>query len=101
MGQLGGFLDRLLGPLLKTRLPLLKRLTKNVLIPLGSTATASATDSAIHKKIFESGLITLITSNEEMNIMKIVKSLHLLMQGISEKIKNEAKEQKRGFSVWY
>ena len=102
MGQLGGFLDRLLGPLLKTRLPLLKLLTKNVLIPLGSTATASATDSAIHKKIFESGLITLITSNEEMNdIMKIVKSLHLLMQGISEKIKNEAKEQKRGFSVWY
>ena len=94
MGQLGGFLDRLLGPLLKTRLPLLKLLTKNVLIPLGSTVTASATDSAIHKKIFESGLITLITSNEEMNdIMKIVKSLHLT--------KNEAKEQKRGFSVWY
>ena len=43
----------------------------------------------------------LIVSNEEMNdVMKIVKSLEesgLLLQGISETIKNEAKEQKGGF----
>ena len=44
---------------------------------------------------------TLIISNEEMNdIMKIVKSLEesgLLIKGVSETIKNEAKEQKEGF----
>ena len=37
---------------------------------------ASATDSAIHRKIFQSDFTTLIIYNEEMNdIMKIVKSL--------------------------
>ena len=44
---------------------------------------------------------TLIILNEEMNdIMKIVKSLEesgLLIKGVSETIKNEAKEQKEGF----
>ena len=43
-------------------------------------------------------MTTLITSNEELNdIMKIIKSLEetrLLIQGVSEGIKNEAKEQK-------
>ena len=43
----------------------------------------------------------LIIFNEEMNdIMRIVKSLEesgLLIKGVSETIKNEAKEQKRGF----
>ena len=78
--QSGGFLGRFLGPLLKSGFPLienvLKPLAKSVLIPLGLTAAASATDAGIHKKIFESGMTTLIISNEEMNdIMKIVKSL--------------------------
>ena len=57
IGQSGGFLGRLLGPLLKTGLPLignvLKPLAKSVLIPLGLTAAASATDAAIHKKYFD------------------------------------------------
>ena len=74
----------------------LKPLAKSVLIPLGLTAAASATDAAIHKKTFE----TLI-SNEQMNdIMKIVKSLEesgLLIKYISQTIKNEAKKQKGGF----
>ena len=52
--QSGGFLDRLLGPLLKTGLPLIKNvfksLAKSVLIPLGLTAAASAAVAAIHKK---------------------------------------------------
>ena len=57
IGQSGGFLGRLLGPLLKTGLPLmrnvLKPLAKRVSIRLGLTAaTASVTDSAIHKKMF-------------------------------------------------
>ena len=67
IGQSGGFLDRVLGPLLKTGLPLigslLKPLAKSILIPLGLTAAASATDAAIHKKMFGSGTTTLIISN--------------------------------------
>ena len=54
MIQSGGFLGRLLGPLLKTGLPLIKNvikpLAKIVLIPLGLTAAASAADAGIHKK---------------------------------------------------
>ena len=54
MIQSGGFLGRLLGPLLKIGLPLIsnvtKRLAKSVLIPLGLTAAASAADAGIHKK---------------------------------------------------
>ena len=79
----------------------LKPLAKSVLIPLGLTAAASATDAAIHKEMFESCMTTLITWNEEMNdIMKIVQLLEesgLLIKRVSETIKNEAKEQKGGF----
>ena len=83
IGQSGGFLRRLLGPLLKTGLPLMKNvlkpLPKSVLIPLGLTA-AAATDAAIHKKILGSGTTTLIISNEEMSvIMKIVNVLKNLL----------------------
>ena len=74
----------------------MKPLAKSVLIPLGLTAAASATDAAIHKKMFVSGTTTLIILNEEMNdIMKIVKQFEesgLLIKDISETIKNEAKE---------
>ena len=49
MIQSRGFLGRLLDPLLKTGLPLIKivikPLAKSVLIPLGSTAAASAADA--------------------------------------------------------
>ena len=52
--QSGGFLGKLLGPLLKTGLPLIKNvikpLAKSVLISLGLTAAASAADARIHKK---------------------------------------------------
>ena len=55
MTQSGGFLGRLLGPLLKPGLLLMsnviKPLAKSVLIPLGLTAAASAADAVIHKKI--------------------------------------------------
>ena len=100
IGQSGGFLGRLLRSLPKTGLFLirnvLKPLPKSVLIPLGLTAAASATDAAIHKKIFGSGRrssdlaplnTTLIISNEEMNnIMKRIKPLEesgLLIKGVS------------------
>ena len=79
----------------------LKLLAKSNLIPLGLTAVASETAAAIHKNIFGSGNITLIMLNEEMNdIMEINKYLEnsdLLIKGVSETIKNEAKEQKGGF----
>ena len=107
MIQSGGFLGKLLGPLLKTGLPLIKSaikpLTKSVLIPLGLTAAASAADAGIHKKILGSGHnnTTLIISNDEMDdILKIVKSLEnsgVLLKGISETIQHEAKVQRGGF----
>ena len=82
----------------------LKPPAKSVLIPLGLTAAAaaSATDAAIHKKMFGSGMTTLIISNDKMNdIIKLVKSSKesgLLIKGNSKTIKNEAKEQKRRIS---
>ena len=108
MIQSGRFLGRLLGPLLKTGLPLMKIVTKplakSVLIPLGLTAAASAADAGIHKKISGSGHnnnTTLIISNDEMDDnLKIVKSLEdsgVLLKGVSETIQNEAKEQRGGF----
>ena len=85
-------------PLIKN---VLKPLAKSALIPLGITAAASATDGAIHKKMFGSSNTTLIISNEEMNnIMKIVKSLEesgLLIKDVSKTVKNEAKEPKGRF----
>ena len=47
MIQSGEFLGRLRGPLFKN---VIKSLAKSVLIPLGSTAAASAVDAGIHKK---------------------------------------------------
>ena len=85
-------------------------LAKSVLIPLGSTASASAAHVEIHKKILGSGrplssapqTTTIIISNDEMEkINKIVKSLEhsgLSLNRVREKKnKNEVKKQKRGF----
>ena len=64
-------MGRLLGLLVKTGLSLianvLKPLAKTVLILLGLLAASSATDAAVHKKMFGSGTTTLIISNENMN----------------------------------
>ena len=101
MIQSGGFLGRLLGPLLKTGLPLIKNvikpLTKSVLIPLGLTAAASAADAGIHKKILGSGnpssshnnTILIISNDKIEDIIKIVKSLEdsgLLLKGVTETV---------------
>ena len=92
------FLGRLLGPLLKTGLPLIKNvikpLAKSVLIPLGLTAEVSAVDAGIHKKILASenpssshNNTVLIISNDEIgDIIKIVKSLEdsgLFLKGVT------------------
>ena len=106
MIQSGGFLGKLLGPLLKTGLPLMKNvltpLAKSALIPLRLTAAASAADAGIHKKILRSGgHTTLIISNKDMDdLIEIVKSLEdsgLLLKGVTESVQNEVKEQRGGF----
>ena len=98
-------LGRLLGSLSKARLPLignvLKPLAKSVLMPLGLAAVASATNAAVHKKMFGSGFTTIIFNEEINDVMKIVKSLEesgLLIKGISKTIKNGEKEHKRRIS---
>ena len=116
MIQSGGFLGRLLGPLLKTGLPLMKNvikpLAKSVLILLGLTAAASAADAGIHKKnlrfrsssfvlrLHNNNTILIISNDEMKDIIRIVKSLEdsgLLLKGVSKTIQNGAKEQKGGF----
>ena len=53
MIQPGGFLDRVLGLLLRTGLPLIKSVikpqAKSVLIPFGLAAAVSVADAGIHK----------------------------------------------------
>ena len=84
-------------------------LGKDVLLPLRLSTGMYAAGAAIQKKIYGSGCLsdllwritTLISSNEEMeDIMKVVKSVEesgLIIKGISETIKGEAKEQKGEF----
>ena len=104
--QSGQFLGKLLGPLLKTGLPLIKNvitpLAKSVLIPLGLTAAISAADAGLHKKILGSGnTAAFFISNKDMeDLIKIVKSLQdsdLLLKRVTESVQNEVKEQKGGF----
>ena len=98
--QKGGFLKFLI-PLLKSGLPLLKSVVK-LLGMLGLIAAASAADAATNKKVLGSGShTTLIISNDDIqDILKIVKSLEdsgILLDGITEIVKNAVKEQKGGF----
>ena len=88
MIQSGGFLGKLLGPLLKTGLPLtsvIKPLAKSVLVPLGLTAASSPADAGIHKKILGSGsdhnnTILIISNNEMDDILKIVENLLKILE---------------------
>ena len=105
MVQSGGFLGKLLGPLVKTGLPLIKNviepLAKSVLIPLRLAAAATAADAGIHKRILGSENTTLIISNNEIeDLIKITNSLEdsgLLFKGVTGAVQNEMKEQKGGF----
>ena len=95
-GFLGNLLGKLAGPLMKVTMPL----AENVLAPLGISAAMSEIDGSIKKKMLGSGTTTLIISNDEMDILKIVKSLEnsgLLLKGVSETIQDEAKEQRGEF----
>ena len=96
--QAGGFL-KFLAPLLKSGLPLLKSGIK-ALGYLGLNALNYVSDALIHKKIGLGNHTTLIISNYDMNdFLKIIKSLEgngILLDGITETVKNELKEQKGG-----
>ena len=91
-----GSLSKLAGPLMKVAI----LLAKNVLAPLRITATASAIDAGIQKKIHGSGTTTFIISNEEINdIMKIVQALedsYILLKGTT-KTKIKQKNEKEDF----
>ena len=86
-------------------MPLLKSVIKPLGM-LGLTATASATDAAINKKILGSGNhTTQIISNDDMeDLLKIVNSLEdssLLLDGITETVKMKLKSKKMVFLVCY
>ena len=89
-----------LGSVIRVHLPSMENvltLAKDVLFPLGVTAAAYV---AIQKKIYGSGATTLIFSNEELDILKIVeflKDFGLLIKGASETVENEMKKQKGWF----
>ena len=110
MIQSGGFLGRLLGPILKTGLPLMKNvikpLAKSVLIHLGLTASASAADAGRHKKILGSGhspssstlhnnTMLIISNNEMKDIIRMAKCLEdfdLLLKQFKMNLKNKKKD---------
>ena len=69
IGQLAGFLGRLLEPLVKSDLTLMKNVLKplaksvSILLGLTAAAAAAATDAAIYDKMFGSVTATLKTLN--------------------------------------
>ena len=81
----------------------LTSLAKSILIPLVLTATVSETDAATQKKIYGSGMTTLIISNGEMkDIMVIINYLEesgLLNKGVDETIDKKVKNKKVDLSV--
>ena len=54
-------------------------LAKNVLAPLGLTAAMSAIDGGIQKKMYGSGVKSIIEQEDMNDIMKIIKALEILV----------------------
>ena len=82
----------------------LKTWAKGILIPSGLTVWASLIDAAIRKNIFGSGMTALVISNEEMNDMKIVKSVEqsgVLIKGVCEQFKMKQKNKTLDFLECY
>ena len=73
---LGAFLGKLVGPLMKVGVPLVKK----KVAPLATMASASAIDGAIQRKMRGQGVvtagkgITLVISNDDMDIIRIIES---------------------------
>ena len=99
-GFLGAFLDKLARQLMKVAVPL----TKNVLALLATMTPASEIDGAIQRKmcgrsvVIERKGITLVISDKDMDdFIRFIKSLEntdVLIDGVSEIVKHETKDQK-------
>ena len=65
------------------------------------TATASAIDAGIQKKIYGSGTKILISSNEEMNdlinIVQLLDDSNVLLKRITKTTENKKKNKRRNF----
>ena len=96
-GNLGKLLMRFLPKLIKPAI----QLGKSILAPLGLSATISAINAAVQRKMYGPRNSTLIISDNDMNdLIKIVTALEehdILLKGVSKTIKNETKELKGGF----
>ena len=109
--QLGGFIGRIFGPLLKACLTLMKNLLKPLIKSFNTIRINSSISSRCRNTWKTLGLgvclldlakqTTSVILNKEMDdIMKIFKSLRdsgLLIKGVSKTIKNETHEQKGEF----
>ena len=90
------FLGKLLGPLLKIATPLVTK----ALPVLRLSAASSAKDAGIQKNLYRSVTATLVISNKELDLLKIVQALedqNILLKAVTKAIKNETKQQKGGF----
>ena len=89
----GGNLGRLLMSFLPKLIKSTISIGKNILAPLGLSAAMSATDAAFQKKMYGSGITTLIISNDDLDdLIKIVTASEerdILLKGTSKTIKNE------------
>ena len=94
-----GFLGRLLGPLRKAGLSLMKNaikpLVKDPFTPLGLTAAASAANVAIHKN-----LLAQKEQHQSFQIKKVkISGKYLNFLKTFETIENEVKEQQVDFLI--
>ena len=84
----GGNLGRLLMSFLPKLIKPAISIGKNILAPLGLSAAISDTNAAIQKKMYGSGITTLIIYNDDINdLIKIVTALeeHDIMEKIKDK----------------
>ena len=76
-------------------------LAKHILAPLGITASDSAIEARIQKKIHGPGTTTLIILTEEMNdIMQIIQALedsNILLKEVAKTIKKNQKNKMEDF----
>ena len=93
-GFLGSLLSTIAGPLMKVAV----LLAQNILAPWGITATYSAIDAEIQKKIRGSGTTTLIMSNKKQmtkrKLFKLLKILILCLKELLIKLRTKLKNKK-------
>ena len=91
-GFLGSLLSKLAGPLMKVAI----LLVKNLLVPLGITAVASAIDAGIQKKIHCSGTTASnsFKRRNEWHNFQALEDSNILLKGVTKTNKNQTKEQK-------